>query len=169
MFDNHLTIKIANSTGTPLNWVAFGYNEGLKNPPGVSVEVSQSSLDQTTRSSANNGFVITEIKVNTSSNDQMDNNISIRNSEMTGSGSDQSFTPSAYSEPSDKSKNFIKIENPGIKINGKSSLGGTINANTTMLLMLEIKPESKMSSFVSSILSLFRPGNKVTITGNFPR
>lgn len=167
MFDSYLTITINNPTNSPGKWVAFSYDEGLKSSPGISVGVSQSSLAQATRESADHPFVVTEIKVHTSSDAQMLNPITIRNKEYTGPSDEQQFTPADFEDPNYKTPNFIKITDPKIKIKGQTALEGTINAKSKMTLILEIKPETKISSFIDSVLSLFKPGTKMTISG-FP-
>ena len=148
---NILSITVINNTTKANNWVAFGYNKGVQNAPGISVSVSESSLEESNRQSASIPFKIESIKVRTQSERQLANPILIQTSDATGKLVQANVTPMDYYEPTTNIQNLVKINNPNITISGQVSLSGIINAGQTMNITITIKKQSGFSNFISGI------------------
>jgi hypothetical protein len=88
-----ISIKITNTTPIMQAWYAFGLNRGYVNTPGVLVSVSESSLDQATRETAFNPFMVTDMKIKTNVQDQLFHKITIITNEVTGEAKSYSITP----------------------------------------------------------------------------
>lgn len=150
---NTLTITIVNNTIQKQQWVAFGYNAGLQNPPGVIVSVSESSLEETDKQSAQIPFKIQSIKIKTQTTSQLNNLIQIQTSDATGKLVQYTVTPMNYYEPETKIPNLVKINNPNIIISGQVALIGNINAGETMNITITIRKQSAFSNFINGIIN----------------
>lgn len=163
--DDILTITIVNNTKTAMTWNAFGYNQGLQNSPGVSVIVAESSLQQANRQSAQTFFDVKQIKIRTNDNNQLDNPITFAHSDATGQNTSVQIVPSDYVDIMNSIPRFVRIDDPGIIITGKDSFSGVINANSRMEVIIKLKKAAKKSNFINSLINLFAPGSKISITG----
>lgn len=160
MFKNNiLTITVVNNTTLPRQWVAFGYNKGLQNVPGVVVSVSQSSLEESNKESAQIPFKIKSIKIKTKTESQLNNPISIQTSDATGYSKQYSLNPIDYYEPENKIPNLVKINNPNIIISGQVGFQGIINALETMTITIEQYKQNSFSGFISGIVNTITKTN----------
>lgn len=154
MFSNDtLSITIINNTTAAKPWVAFGFNKGLQNVPGVIVSVSESSLQQATTESASIPFKVQSIKIKTQTDAQLGNPITIQTSDATGQLEQSIFTPLDYYDVDTKVPNLVKINNPNIIISGQVALNGVIAAGQTMNIILKLQKQSGFSNFIKSIFS----------------
>lgn len=154
MFKNNtLSITITNQTTQTQPWVAFGYNKGVQNVPGVMVSVSESSLQESDRQSASIPFKVQSIKIRTQNNAQLSMPIQIITSDATGQKQQYSLMPADYLEPDSKIPNLVKINNPNIIISSQVQLQGVIQAGQTMTVAITIKKQSAFSNFISNIFS----------------
>lgn len=153
---NIFSITIVNNTTQAQPWVAFGYNQGTQNVPGVIVSVSESSLEQSTKQSASIPFKIKSIKVKTQNSNQLSNPITIAVIDATGKRFQSVLTPMDYYEPDTKIPNLIKVISPNIIIDSRTSLSGVINANQTMNITIELQNTSKFSNFITGIFKNFK-------------
>lgn len=160
-----LTITIVNNTKTSMPWNAFGYNQGLQNDPGVSVSVAESSLQQANRQSAQTFYDIKQIKVRTNDNSQLNNPITFTHSDATGQKVQVPIVPADYVDVMNSIPRFVRIDDPEIVITGKDAFSGVINANSRMEVIIKLKKAPKKSNFMSSLISFFSPGSKISITG----
>lgn len=149
---NIFSITITNSETTALPWVAFGYNEGLTNVPGVSVSVPQTSLQQSTRQSASIPFLIKSIKIRTQSQAQLNNPIQIKTVDATGKLNSVALVPMNYYDVMTSIPYMVKVYDPQILIDSRVSLTGTINARETMYITVEISKKSGFSNFVNTAI-----------------
>lgn len=163
--DDILTITIVNNTKTAMPWNAFGYNQGLQNSSGVSVIVAESSLQQANRQSAQTFFDVKQIKIRTNNDEQLNNPITFAHSDATGKNMSVVIVPGDYVDIMSSIPRFIVINDPGIIITGKDSFSGTINANSRMEVIIKLKKAAKKSNFINSLINLFAPGSKISITG----
>lgn len=166
MLNNTLTIVVRNNTAGPLNWTAFGFNEGARNPPGVSVSVSQSSEAQATRESATIPFIIDEMKIKTTNADQLDQAIVIHAKDSTGELFEAQLVPSSYQDPSVKIPNMVVIPKPNLQIAGNIGLQGQILPMTTLTIVITISKMSRFSSFIQSVFGDYFSGAKIKISRN---
>jgi len=152
MFNNNtLSITVINNTTTAKPWVAFGYNKGVQNGPGVIVSVSESSLQESNRQSASIPFKVESIKIKTQNDAQLANPITIQASDATGKVQQVQLMPLDYYEPESNIKNLVKINNPGIVISSQVALSGVINAGQTMNISIKIKKTSPFSGFIGGV------------------
>jgi hypothetical protein len=153
MFNDTLSITIINNTTTAQPWVAFSYNKGTQNVPGVFVSVSESSLQQSNRQSATVPFKVQSIKIKTQTEPQLSNPITIQVTDATGKLQQASLMPLDYYEPTNGIKNLVKINNPDITISGQVGLSGVINAGQTMNVIIQLKKTSGFSNFLNGIFT----------------
>lgn len=161
-----ITINIKNTTSHLKTWYAFGYNQSLQNEPGVLVTVSESSLQQSTRESSTQPFIVKKIKIKTDSAHQLNQPISIVTSKSTGGYYQQMFTPSNYQDVLYSIPNLVSIYNPKLNVFGNTFLWGTINPNESMNIVLLLKAKQSFGYFISTIFSnIF--GKRIKITSRF--
>jgi len=149
--NNTLSITVINNTTQGQPWVAFSYNKGTQNIPGVMVSVSQSSLQESDRQSASIPFKVESIKIKTQTQAQLANPIAIQTSDATGKVQKVQLFPLDYYEPTSNIQNLVKINNPNIVISGQVGLSGVINAGQTMTINIEVKKQSGFSNFLNGI------------------
>lgn len=152
--DSVLTIKISNTNSQQKPWNVFGFNEGFSNQPGVLVSISQSSLDMATRESATVPFIIDKMKIKSNDGNNLDNGIIMHYKDSTGRLFEAQFTPSEYLEPSYYVQNMVVIPNPNIEIAGNIALQGTINANSSITILIDITKKKLFSSFLNSVINM---------------
>lgn len=146
-----LTVKIQNATNASASYVVFGYNENgdgaaAGSDAGISITIAQSSHAQVKRDTAANPVVLVSAKYSTTDSANFNNDITYRRKYSTGKLEEIPVTPLNYQEPQNNITTLLVIPDfNGVCIDGPASFTGSINAATTITLVLSIKSKVEIS------------------------
>lgn len=139
------TVKIQNATNATASFVVFGYNENgdgaaAGSDAGINITIAQSSHAQVKRDTASNPVVLVMAKYSTTDAANFNNDITYRRKDSTGALNTIPVTPLNYQEPQNNISTLLVIPDfNGVLIDGPASFTGSINASTTITLVLTIK------------------------------
>lgn len=137
---NVINIKVTNAAASASSWTAFGFNAGTTSPSGggatTTVTASPNSMDFINRENQQQPYVTKRIKIKVSDTDQFNNSITI-----TGQVGSEIKTvqiePMNYANPQRGISDLIMVDLPPFVIDGSISIGGTIDGNSSMNIIIE--------------------------------
>lgn len=140
MFGNVINIRVANVAASADTWTAFGFNAGTTTPSGggatTTVTASPRSMDYINRENQQQPYVTKRIKIKVSDVTLFNNSITI-----TGQVGSETKTvtiePMNYADPQRGISDLIVIDLPPFVLDGSMSIGGTIDGNTNMNIIIE--------------------------------
>lgn len=152
---NVINITVRNTGAVAGSWTAFGYNAGTTSPEGgavITVNSSPNSMGFASRESQQNPYVTKKIRVKVTGTDQFNNDVTITGQVMSEVKT-VTISPIDFESPTRGLSDIIDLALPPFVINGGLSIGGTIDAGTTMNIVIEYEYLiKKKSNFVEESL-----------------
>lgn len=136
---NVINVKVQNTGASADSWTAFGFNAGTTSPSqgaAVTVTSSPSSMGFALRESQQQPYITKRARIKVTNTDQFNNPITITGQVM-GELKSYQLELWNYAGPSRGIGQIIDIPLPEFVIDGSISLSGTIEANTTMNIVIE--------------------------------
>jgi len=141
-----LVIEIVNTFSGTESFVLFGGDiYGFGNNAGstnIRVSVNGATHGEVKREVDNNPYIIDSILYSTTDTDNLENNLSYFSREATGLIESETVQPLNYLEPENQyiaNKNIRITDFNGMVIDGIHAIGGSINGNTTIRLVIRLK------------------------------